>query len=131
MAACIMAKLRVGWIVAGCTPAVRTIERSNLFHSTTGFTVCGEDSAAPTARPVHRSVRKAASAHLIVVSRLYFVIFGIGYLRLNFLGTVHTPGRRQSQLSIPVAPMDYSRQKFSWMGINLIANQSCFLSGRI
>src|SRR6516164_2411137 len=30
-----MAKLRVGWMVAGCAPGVRTITRSVLFHSTT------------------------------------------------------------------------------------------------
>src|SRR6516225_3895049 len=35
IAACMMAKLRVGWMVAGCAPGVRTITRSVLFHSTT------------------------------------------------------------------------------------------------
>src|SRR6516225_5272712 len=38
IAACMMAKLRVGWTVAGCAPGVRTITRSVLFHSTTWLT---------------------------------------------------------------------------------------------
>jgi hypothetical protein len=33
-----MAKLRVGWIVGGCAPGVRTIDKRFLFHWTTGFT---------------------------------------------------------------------------------------------
>src|SRR5215469_7718594 len=33
-----MAKLRVGWMVAGCAPGVRTITRSALFHCTTWLT---------------------------------------------------------------------------------------------
>jgi hypothetical protein len=38
IAACIMAKLRVGWTVAGCAPGVRTITRSVLFHWITWLT---------------------------------------------------------------------------------------------
>src|SRR4029077_108387 len=38
IAACMMAKLRVGWTVAGCAPWVRTIIRSCLFHCTTWLT---------------------------------------------------------------------------------------------
>src|ERR1700758_1334254 len=40
IAACMMAKLRVGWMVAGCAPGVRTIDRRVLFHCTTWLTVC-------------------------------------------------------------------------------------------
>ena len=32
IAACMIAKLRVGWMVAGCAPGVRTITRSVRFH---------------------------------------------------------------------------------------------------
>ena len=35
---CMMAKLRVGWTVAGCAPGVRTITRSVRFHCTTWLT---------------------------------------------------------------------------------------------
>src|SRR5205823_6532671 len=38
IAACMMAKLRVGWMVAGCAPGVRTTTRSVLFHCTTWLT---------------------------------------------------------------------------------------------
>src|SRR6266481_4761766 len=38
IAACMMAKLRVGWMVAGCAPGVRTMTRSVLFHCTTWLT---------------------------------------------------------------------------------------------
>src|SRR6516225_1371024 len=47
-----MAKLRVGWIVAGWAPDVRTITRSVLFHSTTwlsGFVVWAVAGAAVAA----------------------------------------------------------------------------------
>src|SRR5580704_1068074 len=43
IAPCIIAKLRVGWMVAGCAPGVRTITRSVLFHCATwltGFVAC-------------------------------------------------------------------------------------------
>src|ERR1700722_4075352 len=33
-----IAKLRVGWMVAGCAPGVRTITSRFLFHCTTWFT---------------------------------------------------------------------------------------------
>ena len=91
------AMLRVGWIVAGCAPAVRTIVSSNRFHWTTGFTICAEDSAARAARLVHRSARKAAPIHFVFVSRRHFFIFGIGYLRfsLGLLRTVRAPWRRR------------------------------------
>ena len=39
----IIAKLRVGWMVAGCAPGKRTITRSVLFHCATwliGFVAC-------------------------------------------------------------------------------------------
>src|SRR4029077_7595380 len=39
-----IAKLRVGWMVAGCAPGVRTITRSIRFHCTTGLTGCGAES---------------------------------------------------------------------------------------
>src|SRR3984893_2860301 len=38
IAPCIIAKLRVGWMVAGCAPGVRTMTRSILFHCTTWLT---------------------------------------------------------------------------------------------
>jgi len=38
IAACMMAKLRVGWMVAGWAPGVRTITRSVLFHWITWLT---------------------------------------------------------------------------------------------
>src|ERR1700730_14894893 len=38
IAACMIAKLRVGWIVAGCAPGVRTITKSVRFHCTTWLT---------------------------------------------------------------------------------------------
>src|SRR6516164_3386884 len=38
IAPCMMAKLRVGWMVAGCAPGVRTMTRSVLFHCTTWLT---------------------------------------------------------------------------------------------
>src|SRR4029077_6999350 len=44
MAACMIAKLRVGWMVAGCAPGVRTITRSALFHCKTGLTDWEEES---------------------------------------------------------------------------------------
>src|ERR1700738_3889002 len=47
MAACITAKLRVGWTVAGCAPGVRTIVRRTLFHCVTGFSCAVADSALP------------------------------------------------------------------------------------
>src|SRR6478672_8109976 len=37
MAACRMAKLRVGWMFAGCAPGVFTIERRIWFQSSTGW----------------------------------------------------------------------------------------------
>src|SRR5437899_13088274 len=40
IAPCIIAKLRVGWMVAGCAPAVRTMTRSVLFHCTTWLSGC-------------------------------------------------------------------------------------------
>src|SRR5260370_41593317 len=44
IAACMIAKLRVGWMVAGCAPGVRTITRSIRFHCKTGLTGCGAES---------------------------------------------------------------------------------------
>src|SRR5262249_23870603 len=51
-----IAKLRVGWIVAGCAPAVRTIVSSTRFHCNTGLTgestecgwACADDDTADT-----------------------------------------------------------------------------------
>src|SRR6266446_3180368 len=40
IAACMMAKLRVAWMVAGCAPGVRTMTKSILFHCTTWLTGC-------------------------------------------------------------------------------------------
>jgi hypothetical protein len=44
MAACIMAKLRVEWMAAGCAPGVLRITRRLLFHSTAGLTKAVEPS---------------------------------------------------------------------------------------
>src|SRR5260370_644696 len=38
IAACMIAKLRVGWMVAGCAPGVRTITKSVRLHCTTWLT---------------------------------------------------------------------------------------------
>src|SRR6202040_1462871 len=66
-----IAKLRVGWMVAGCTPGVRTITSSALFHCNNGLTGCAEgapdtgrsssdeaalDLVACPARPAHTSI---------------------------------------------------------------------------
>src|SRR5690349_16139940 len=64
IALCIIAKLRVGWMVAGCAPGVRTMTRRVLFHSTTwltGFVACpiagGRFAAASKATVVPASNR--------------------------------------------------------------------------
>src|SRR6516164_5186001 len=64
IAPCMMAKLRVGWMVAGCAPGVRTMTRSVLFHCTTWLTgfdawaIAGARfAAASTARVVPASNR--------------------------------------------------------------------------
>jgi hypothetical protein len=46
-----IAKLRVGWMVAGCAPGVRTITSSARFHCNTGLTGCAEE-APDTGRSV-------------------------------------------------------------------------------
>ena len=38
IAPCMVAKLRVGWMVAGCAPGVQTMTRSVRFHCTTWLT---------------------------------------------------------------------------------------------
>src|SRR6266478_1571542 len=58
IAPCIIAKLRVGWMVAGWAPGVRTMTRSVLFHCTTWLTglvawaIAGERLAAASAATV-------------------------------------------------------------------------------
>src|SRR6267142_5954430 len=52
------AKLRVGWIVAGCAPGVRTIARSILFHCSTGL---GVEAAGPFAERCPSSVGVGAA----------------------------------------------------------------------
>src|SRR5438132_783671 len=71
IAACMMAKLRVGWMVAGCAPAVRTITRSALFHCTTWFTgfVAGAIAGARFAAASKAAVVPAISRVFISVLR--------------------------------------------------------------
>src|ERR1700688_4714826 len=52
MAACTMAKLRVGWMVAGCAPLVRRMLSSSRFHSMTMSPEKRVCSAASATRPV-------------------------------------------------------------------------------
>src|SRR4029077_3780079 len=61
MAACITAKLRVGWTVAGCAPGVRTIVRSVLFHCMTGLSCAAVDAA-----PAEKLILRDRIAHAVV-----------------------------------------------------------------
>src|SRR5579884_2883947 len=54
MAACIIAKLRVGWMVEGWAPGVRTIARRLRFHWTTVFVETGVCAPIPAQRTSKR-----------------------------------------------------------------------------
>src|SRR4029077_3284667 len=76
IAACIMAKLRVGWMVAGCAPAVSTMLRSILFHCTTwltGFVACAVAGARLAAAASKATVVPAINRVFISVLRDVYV----------------------------------------------------------
>src|SRR4029077_19774918 len=67
IAACIMAKLRVGWTVAGCAPGVRTITRSVLFHWITWLTGLGASAIEGAGvAPVNTATAVAASNSVFI-----------------------------------------------------------------
>jgi hypothetical protein len=55
-----IAKLRVGWMVAGCAPGVRTITSSALFHCNIGLTVGGR----PPTPDVHPQGKRRSTGGL-------------------------------------------------------------------
>src|ERR1700719_1816087 len=73
-----IAKLRVGWIVAGCAPGVRTITSRFLFHCTTWFTDCAGDGSGvfrpPSEAPYEWPTWAASTAHRTVSLIHIFVI---------------------------------------------------------
>src|SRR5882757_11271001 len=62
IAACTMAKLRVGWTLAGCAPGVRTIVRSVLFHCITGFSCAAADSALLEGQMLREQIAHAVAS---------------------------------------------------------------------
>jgi len=57
-----MAKLRVGWTLAGCAPGVRTIVRSVLFHCITGFSCAAADSALLEGQMLREQIAHAVAS---------------------------------------------------------------------
>jgi len=65
-----MAKLRVGWTVAGCAPAVRTMTRSVLFHCTTWLTGLVASSIAGAGFAAIKTATAVAPSNMDFISDL-------------------------------------------------------------
>src|ERR1700722_12089456 len=73
MAAWRMAKLRVGWIVAGWAPGVRTIANRFWFHWMTGSIGCVAKAGAPLNGTLKAALASAnAVTNLVTVMILLF-----------------------------------------------------------
>src|SRR4029077_12881332 len=70
-AACIMAKLRVGWMVAGCAPGVRTMTRSVLFHCTTWLTGVVACAIAGAKCPADSAATIVPASNRVFISALH------------------------------------------------------------
>src|SRR5580692_6804734 len=94
MAACITAKLRVGWTVAGCAPGVRTIVRSVLFHCITGLSCAAADSAQAERQMLRDRIAHALASD--VESRDMFIP---PVVKRNFGASMHGSALRRSRLT--------------------------------
>src|SRR5215831_19091010 len=70
IAACMMAKLRVGWTVAGWAPGVRTTTRSVLFHCSTWLTGLVASAIAGAGFAAIKTATAVAASNSVFISDL-------------------------------------------------------------
>src|SRR5467141_801594 len=88
MAPCMIAKLRVAWMVAGCAPGVRTMIKSILFHCSTWLTGCVDWAIAGVRFAALSAATVVPANNNLFISDLTQVVASVSASPSTRLGTI-------------------------------------------